>query len=262
MISAIIGDYVGSHYEHLEEKGYNLPIFNDDCCITDDTILMVATAESLLNKTSFEDSFRKWAKKYPNAGYGPGFTSWLNNEKHSSAGFSWGNGASTRGIPIGFLSKNEDEILSIAKKAAKPSHAHPEGIKGAQAVALTIHLLRKKTSHEKIIEELHKRFDYLLFFDIDELHKNYSFDSSAENSVPQAIFIGLKSKNHEDCLRKCLYIGGDTDTIMSIASAVYHSKSNSDLDDKITSICKAYLKNNHPEINKVISDFERKLIKK
>lgn len=255
MWGAVIGDYVGSHYEHIDDKGYNLPLINKTSEITDDTILLVATAEALLDDLSFDDCYRKWATKYPNAGYGPGFTSWLNSDSHSASGFSFGNGASTRATAIGFAVNSEKDALSISKDAAMSSHGHPEGIKGAQAVALAIYMLRHGSSENDVIQRMHREFDYLLFFDLDDLHQNYSFDSSAENTVPQAIFIGLNSTDHEDCLRKCLHIGGDTDTIMSIAGAIFESRGVRGINLNLKQHCERYLEHNYPDVKNILERF-------
>ena len=61
--------------------------------------------------------------------------------------------------------------------------------------------------------------------DFEDLRKNYRFNESCQDTVPQAIFTFLISENFEDSIRKAIYIGGDTDTLAcingSIAEAFY-----------------------------------------
>jgi ADP-ribosyl-[dinitrogen reductase] hydrolase len=259
MLTAAIGDYIGSHFEHIDAKGYDVELYHEDSEITDDSVLMAATCEALLYNLPFDKSLRKWAKKHPNAGYGPGFSSWLNNDGHKESGYSYGNGASTRSIPIGFFAKSEEEALRLANLSASTSHRHPEGIKGAEAVSLSIYLLRNGFSCKDVVMRMHSDFDYLLFFDIEDLHENYGFDSSAENTVPLAIFLGLEAKSFEDCIRKCLYVGGDTDTIMSISCAIYESRGDCQVPQEMIDNLDSHLKDKHGEIRDIISKFCKQL---
>lgn len=47
-----------------------------------------------------------------------------------------------------------------AERSAAVTHNHPEGIKGAQSVALTIHLARRGAEKEHIRAEIEARFGY------------------------------------------------------------------------------------------------------
>ena len=60
----------------------------------------------------------------------------------------------------------------------------------------------------------------ILNFDLENLHKNYKFDATCQGSVPQAIFCFLESNSYEDCIKICIKIGGDCDTICCIAGGI------------------------------------------
>ena len=256
MWSAIVGDFIGSHYEHIETKGYDLPFLKKDSTITDDSILMAATVDSVMNKISFATSYRKWAKKYPDVGYGPGFSSWLQSDPDSS-GYSFGNGAAVRSIPLAYMEDDLKTLLFLAEESASCSHSHPEGINGAKATCLAIHRAKHGSTFNDIATEMQVLFDYLLFYDLDDLHKNFGFDSSAENTVPIAIFIGFNAKSFEDCVRKCLYVGGDVDTITSIACAIAEARGLLLDLPEVEAKCKENIINRFPELYDIILNYDK-----
>jgi len=67
---------------------------------------------------------------------------------------SWGNGSAMRVSPVGFARQSIEDVLSEAAKTAEVTHNHPEGIKGAQAVALAVFLARKGESKARIKSEI------------------------------------------------------------------------------------------------------------
>ena len=149
MLGAIAGDIIGSIYEKKPLKTTEFPLFSEHSTFTDDTVMTIAVAESLLFGESYETTFKRWGNKYPNAGYGSTFKKWLRGEI-SGAYNSWGNGGAMRVSPIGYLKLSLEKILQEAKKSAAITHNHPEGIKGAKAVAGSIHLALNGHSKEEI----------------------------------------------------------------------------------------------------------------
>lgn len=141
MIGAIAGDIIGSDYERKPIKTKDFPLFSDGSTFTDDTVLTIAIAHALQNDRDYAKSLRMFGRKYPNAGYGKSFITWIAVDGHPPYG-SWGNGAAMRVSPIGWACSSVDEVLLEAERSAVVSHNHPEGIKGAQAVALAVYLAR------------------------------------------------------------------------------------------------------------------------
>lgn len=256
MWNGVVGDIVGSFYEHKNIKGINLSLINESSNFTDDTVLLTATADALLNDKPFKETYIWWGKKYPDVGYGDSFKKWLNSN-HDKDGQSYGNGAAARASIIGFVSDDVNEVLDLAKESATCSHSHEEGINGAQATALSVLLVRQNKTFEEISKILYEKFSYLLFYDLDELHANYTFDSSAENTVPLAIYIGLKSNSLEECINNCIYIGGDVDTISLIANIVFSAKNPSVTNNGLNNKCYSLL-SSHTEIIDIITKFSKK----
>ncbi len=87
---------------------------------------------------------------------------------------------------------------------------HPEGIKGAQAVAAAIFMARQGGGKEEIKEYVEARFAYNLGQALDEIRLQCRFDETCQGSVPQAIIAFLESEDFEDGVRKTISIGGGT----------------------------------------------------
>jgi ADP-ribosylglycohydrolase len=133
---------------------------------------------------------------------------------------SWGNGSAMRVSPVGFAFDSLEETLRIAKISAEVTHNHPEGIKGAQAVAAAIFLARSGKSKAYIREYIAAEFEYNLYQSCDEIRKTYHFEDSCQETVPQALIAFLESNDYEDAIRLTISLGGDADTMGAITGAV------------------------------------------
>ena len=122
--------------------------------------------------------------------------------------------------PVGFAMDSAEEVLREAERSAEVSHNHPEGIKGAQAVALAVFRARTGSQKETIRSEISRRFGYPLDRRISEIRPGYSFDVSCQGSVPEAITAFLDSSSYEDAVRKAVSLGGDSDTLACIAGGI------------------------------------------
>ncbi len=151
MIGAIAGDIIGSVYEACPIKQEDFPLFSPECRFTDDSILTVALADSIINCTPYEQKLKEYYHRYPYAGYGMFFHRWA-QATHGKPYNSWGNGSAMRVSPVGFAYDTLEEVFKKAKESAEVTHNHPEGIKGAQAVAVAIYLGRTGESKSKILE--------------------------------------------------------------------------------------------------------------
>lgn len=219
MIGAIAGDIIGSVYEGNSIKTTDFPLFQDRSSFTDDTVLTVAAAYSVLENISYEESFKTFGRAYPYAGYGLHFSMWLSSDK-SEPYNSWGNGSAMRVSPIGFAFNSIDDVLEQAKRSAEVTHNHPEGIKGAQATALSVFLARMGESKEAIKKEIRERFNYDLNRAVDEIRPVYEFDVSCQGTVPESIICFLESSCFEDAVRKAISLGGDSDTLGCITGGI------------------------------------------
>jgi ADP-ribosylglycohydrolase len=217
MIGAIAGDIVGSLYEHRAPPT-SFPLFREASCFTDDSVLTVATAESLLSGEPYDRSYRKWGRRYPFAGYGGSFRRWLREDDAGPYG-SWGNGSAMRVSPVAFAFDSVERVLEEAERSAAVTHDHPEGIKGAQAAALAVFMARRKVPKEEIRRELATRFAYDMDRTIEQIRPNYRFDVSCQGSVPEALIAFLETTTFEDAVRASISLGGDADTQAAIAGA-------------------------------------------
>lgn len=220
MIGALAGDIIGSVYESNRIKPeFDFPLFVEESEFTDDTVLTVALADSILRDRDLMFTMRAYYGLYPDRPYGGTFRRWAMSKIRKPYN-SWGNGSAMRVSPVGWAFNDIETVLAKAKESAEITHNHPEGVKGAQATALSIFLSRMGKSKKEIKSEIEKRFSYNLDFDLEELRKKYTFNVSCQETVPQAIYTFLISENFEDSIRKAIYIGGDSDTLACINGAI------------------------------------------
>lgn len=219
MLGAIAGDIIGSVYEWNNIKTTAFPLFSEECFFTDDTVLTVALADSLLHGTDYIDNLHDYYARYPGAGYGGRFQEWAASGDREPYG-SWGNGSAMRVSPVGFACGTLAEALVKAAKSAAVTHNHPEGIKGAQAVAAAVFLGRDGAGKDDIKGFVEYNFGYDLGQPLEKIREHYTFDVSCQGSVPQAIRAFLESEGYEDAVRKAVSIGGDSDTIACITGGI------------------------------------------
>ncbi|MBC6995686.1 ADP-ribosylglycohydrolase family protein [Neolewinella lacunae] len=219
MKGAIIGDIVGSRLERSGPKTTDFDLFTTQCRFTDDTVLTIAVADAILHQKDYGENIKAYALRYPEAGYGGTFRQWMRDEL-SEPYASWGNGSAMRVSPVGWLFNDLDRVLAEAEKSALPTHGHPEGIKGAQAIASAIFLARQGAGKEDIRQFITDRFGYRLRRTVEEIRPDYVFDVSCAGSVPEAIIAFLDARDLEDAIRLAVSLGGDTDTQAAMAGCI------------------------------------------
>ena len=233
MYGAILGDIIGSPYEFDKgRKIKNFKLFDRGARFTDDSVMTVAVAEALMRangtgviedekatKDLIIDMMHKWGHKYPDAGYGGRFCYWLADSEREPYN-SWGNGSAMRVSPAGWLSDDLETTRKIAGWTAEVTHNHPEGVKGAEAIAAAIYMARNGSSKEDIRAYTEKEFGYDLSRTCDEIRLVYKFDVSCRGSVPEAIRAFLDGTDFEDVIRTAVSLGGDTDTIGAMAGSI------------------------------------------
>lgn len=260
MLGGIIGDIVGSRFEFDNIKTKDFELFGKGCSFTDDTVLTVATAKAILDDSvDFKNYYIQFGRKYPQpiGDYGPGFNHWLRGGTNYAPYGSCGNGSAMRVSPVGWYVATLDTLIEdlrvfppvgmfrssycveqFAEDTAIVTHNHPEGIKGAQAVALAIHLARMdqgmirrfgvEETLKDIEQTLRHRYGYDFSLSVSELQQRYSWHGidgrgnggTCQDSVPQAIRCVLEAKDFEDAIRNAVSIGGDSDTIACIAGSI------------------------------------------
>lgn len=229
MLGAITGDIVGSPYEYsgelIEEDEF--PLFSFVSEFTDDTVMTLAIAEALMRgegdkkktRSLFITEMRKFGRFYPNAGYGKMFAEWLCREDEEGYN-SFGNGSAMRVSPVAWYFDDLQTVEEFAELSASVTHDHPEGIKGAQAIASAIFLARTGKTKDEIRTYIEQRFGYDLDHEVEEFQRMARITSSCQVTVPEAIVAFLEGNSFEGVLRKAVSIGGDTDTLAAMAGSI------------------------------------------
>lgn len=255
LFGAIVWDMIGGPYEFKSKNTHDLnfsmfvPKGNYKYDFTDDSILTVAVALALKQsygkgseeiRKAVTAELKKFGKQYRGGfrgGYGGTFNKWVRLEGTKSVeeefpsadgngGFkSWGNGSAMRVSSVGFMCSSLAQTLEVAKQTALPSHSHPVAINGAQAIAAAVYLARAGVSKADIKVYLETKFDLDLDKTLDE-HSKYIQDELKEQSegckvgAEMAIRAFLEGSSFEDCGRRAIAAGGDSDTIGAMAGGI------------------------------------------
>lgn len=229
VLGAIIGDMIGVPYEFLRYGAQvrpDFPLWKDESTFSDDTVMTLAVAEWLLNDATHNPDYlilhmQELGRKYRNRGYGSNFGAWLDSDNPKPYN-SWGNGSAMRVSPVGVVSELEDTTLALAEITANVSHNHPEGVKGAQAIAFCVWAAWNNWSKSAMKVGLR---DHIHDYDLNRtpqqiIDAGYKFHVSCQESVPEAICCFLNSDSYEETIRKAVLLRGDTDTQACMAGAI------------------------------------------
>ena len=228
MLGAIFGDIAGSVYEFNNTSNYNFEMLTEHSRPTDDSYMTLAVARALMETYGKDDEtikravvkrMQEFGRKYPDGDYGIRFSEWL-LEDDPKPYRSFGNGSAMRVAAAGWLYQTLDETLHAAKLTAEVTHNHPEGIKGAQAVAAAIFLARAGADKDEIMSYISNKFGYDLLRSLAEIKPYYEFYETCQKSVPEAIIAFYEGENYEDVIRKSISLGGDSDTIACMAGSI------------------------------------------
>lgn len=261
MLGAIIGDIVGSTREWHNVKTEDFELLPQGSRFTDDTVMTLAVAKWLMDDPSHKaDSLvrimQDMGRRYPNAGYGGMFRRWLNSDNPQPYG-SYGNGSAMRVSPVGMYAKSLDEALELARITASVTHNHPEGIKGAQAVATAVYMQLNEEFDVKgeVKRYVEANFGYDLDIKLEDIRNEYQFDASCQGSVPIAIMAFLQRYNALDTLRLAISMGGDSDTIGCMATSIAYAcqfniiSSHTNIPEDVVAKCRELLPKELLEIN-------------
>ena len=278
MLGAIFGDMVGSQFDFTGFKSMEFELFTDKCSFTDDSLMTLAIAKTLLveglddieglkSKTIYNmvDIYRK----YPDTNWGFMFLDWLNGIKTPKE--SMGNGAAMRISPVGWIANSIEEVKILSKNLTEISHNHPEAYKGAEALAMSVYMARIGKNKDEIREYIgNNYYSEVLNTDFKYLQERYGHFNdepdewlyvTCQGSVPHAIRAFLASDNFIDAIRKAISLGGDSDTLGcmtgAIAEAYYGMTPYEELEvlkrlpDDLADICYAFETIKKKRINKL-----------
>jgi len=251
LLGAALGDALGAPFEGSGPGPKDLrPLRRREVLSwTDDTQMSIAVARALLEASQEVPGPQAFAQSYvrhfePSRGYGAGATRTLGllaqgmpAEEASRAVFpegSAGNGAAMRAAPIGLCYHHDLGLLEQAvRNASVPTHPHPLGVEGARLQALAVALvLRGQDVLSGLLGAVRQR-DFqqrlrLLKAFIQAGAEPFGTASQlgtgilALESVPTALYAFLRfaQEGYMKVVEFCLYLGGDTDTLASMAGAL------------------------------------------
>lgn len=250
MLGAIIGDIAGSKYEFNNTFDYDFEMLGEGCDFTDDTICTVAVADAILNGRSYQESLLDWCRRYPSPkeAYGGRFAGWIRSLDPQPYN-SFGNGSAMRVSPVAWLFDDLSQVLEDAEKTALPTHNHPEGIKGAKAVAHAIWHFRKSRFSEKSKDSENEETKGLknenakaskdenetiqgfmsiarsYYEDFDtRVYPKGKFDETCMDAVPLSFYLLSQASSFEDAIRLAISHGGDSDTIGAIVGSIAEAR--------------------------------------
>ena len=221
MIGAIIGDVIGSRFEFNNTRDYNFELFTAQNSYTDDTICTLAIADAILSLESFQDKLLEWCRLYPHpmGGYGGSFARWIASNDPLPYN-SFGNGSAMRVSPVAWAFDDLKDVIDWSIKTASVTHNHPEGIKGAVAVAHAIWYFRNCVDREDFISTMNQ---YYPGFMAQEF-KPGKFDETCQGTVPLCLQLIAHATCFEDAIRRAISWGGDSDTIGAIVGSIAEAR--------------------------------------
>ena len=88
------------------------------------------------------------------------------------------------------------------------------------------------------------------------MQSDYHFDETCQGSVPESIIAFLSSSNHEEAIRKAIFLGGDADTMACITGGIAEAYYK-EIPDELASKARQYLPE---EFLEIIDRFNRKYL--
>lgn len=233
MLGAIIGDVAGSFREFSVDKYAQLPLLPHPTQVkngrrygmTDDSALTLATyaafqGEPVTSAEAFRQEYYHGGKMFEDVGYGQQFHRWLTGPYSCALPYgSCGNGSAMRVSPVGWYAKDFGDCLRLATLSAAPTHDHPEGIKGAQFVALMVFLYLHKDPHpeETILQKTGIRYGRARQYD--------HFDKICQETIPLALNVLDNATDFESAVKSAVTIPrADSDTLGAIVGAIAEAR--------------------------------------
>lgn len=238
MIGGIIGDVIGSVYEAHQwvskdlpliqtlpvDKSINVPNFKDTKWVrtnygwTDDTLCTLGLYKAYIDKTDFAETLQDVCVRNLNdsIGFGKSFKNWLTDIQPYN---SYANGCIMRIGFIPFLPLTLSQKISLGHEVTKISHNHLNSYQAVQDYITLCHALKEDVSKNDTTKNVLKTYlkNQEFEFDVEAMHENNRFELNSVYTLCQAVAIVYESKSFEEVLRNTFYVGGDSDTLATIA---------------------------------------------
>ena len=262
MLGAIAGDIIGSVHEFSGNSDATFPLFVERSCPTDDSLLTWAVAETILRgerdyKPRIVGMVGYHEKHGHNASlsaaFGGGFSGWVYDGAPGERD-SFGNGSAMRVSPVAWAFDDLEAVLEHATLSARPSHNHPEGIKGAQAVAAAIWTARKYRRADAVRAVAENFYGPLP--ELAQVRKTHTYDETCQGCVPACLAIAVGTADYESAVRFAASIRGDADTLAAITGSI--SQALWGLPKAIREQSLAIAARCYPGMERTVAEFEAK----
>jgi len=298
MLGAIAGDIIGSPYEwnNTDDRYFDLghstrgwfrgrevsfhPKF------TDDTVMTMAVAKWVMDDKERRTSeliriMRDMSREYSDRGFSPIMKKWFEGDRQQPFN-SYGNGCAVRVSPAALVAETLPDAIVLARQIAGITHSHPDGIKGAEAMAQAVWMARHGRTKDDIQFAMEHDYGYDLSQKEEEIRPILQgcakepvivngeetgayyyrptgrMNSSCQDTVPAALMAFLRGDSFEDVVRRAVAMGGDSDTIAAMAGAIAEPFYGG-VPEKIRGLCDSQL---DPKLRSLMETFERVMIRK
>jgi len=260
MLGAIAGDIIGSVHEFARNDRDDFELFVPRSSPTDDSLLTSAVAQALLKgdrdyrrhyleAVAFSDKHHGLAPLNP--AYGTGFLDWARNGGVGQRD-SYGNGSAMRVSPVAWAFDDLDDVLEHAELTALPSHAHPEGVKGAVCTAECVWTARRTRDPGAVRAVAERHYGALP--GLADIRREHAYNETCQGCVPQSLAIAVGTDSFESAVRFASSIRGDADTLAAIAGSV--SQALWGIPEGIRARALAIAGRCYPGMDKVVHEFE------
>lgn len=221
MISALIGDILGSRFEAAGNRDPGVALKHPHCTFTDDTVCSLAVAQWLIETNGQGhpgQALRLFANHHRERGFAPGMLAWLLKDADTVQA-SFGNGSAMRVAPTAWWADNSEHAQALALRSTHPTHVHPESETAAQATAWAIWHAFTHRDPARLLADASARWPYgdLAARDLDAERPDHVFDLTARGTVPLSIIMAARGGSYEGTARLAVSMNGDSDTLAAIA---------------------------------------------
>lgn len=231
---------------YVENKNRNFSTISPGM-YTDDTQMSIAVAELLVsnkefNRENLANKFVEVFKRDPINGYARGFQKFLEEVKSGEEFLekirpdSMRNGAAMRSVPFGQIHFWRDLVYNAVTNA-QLTHNTKKGIASSVAIAMLAHypfiqseiwdsfLFNVVGSYDKETAEYLQKVGTLTSLDrkilLGEKHQNKGVPCDGMRTVGAVMYLLNNFHTAEDVLFESIKLGGDTDSVASIALGIF-----------------------------------------